>query len=77
MPGFPAGRFGFREGQFTASSDSVTINVVGRGGHGSSLGDRHTGAGRLRCAHVQSNKCTTTDDLFVINQLACTLCRTK
>lgn len=35
MPGFPAGRFGFREGQFTASSDSVTINVVGRGGHGS------------------------------------------
>lgn len=35
MPGFPAGRFGFREGQFTASSDSVTINVFGRGGHGS------------------------------------------
>ncbi|MBB4225863.1 M20 aminoacylase family protein [Variovorax guangxiensis] len=35
MPGFPAGRFGFREGQFTASSDSVTIEVVGRGGHGS------------------------------------------
>ena len=35
MPGFPAGRFGFREGQFTASSDSVTIKVLGRGGHGS------------------------------------------
>ncbi|MEJ8815594.1 M20 aminoacylase family protein [Variovorax ureilyticus] len=35
MPGFPAGKFGFREGQFTASSDSVMINVVGRGGHGS------------------------------------------
>ena len=35
MPGFPAGKFGFREGQFTASSDSVMITVVGRGGHGS------------------------------------------
>jgi len=42
-----------------------------------SLGDWHTGAGRRRCAHVQSNKCTTTDDLFVINQLPCILCRTK
>jgi hippurate hydrolase len=35
MPGFPAGKFGFREGQFTASSDTVMITVVGRGGHGS------------------------------------------
>jgi hippurate hydrolase len=35
QPGFPAGKFGFREGQFTASSDSVTITVVGQGGHGS------------------------------------------
>jgi hippurate hydrolase len=35
MPGFPAGKFGFKEGPFTASSDTVLINVVGRGGHGS------------------------------------------
>jgi len=35
MPGFPAGKFGFKEGSFMASSDSVTITVTGRGGHGS------------------------------------------
>jgi hippurate hydrolase len=35
MPGFPAGRFGFKSGSFMASSDSVMVNVVGRGGHGS------------------------------------------
>jgi len=35
FPGLPAGKFGFREGQFTASSDSVLVTVVGRGGHGS------------------------------------------
>lgn len=35
MPGFPVGRFGFKEGSFMASSDSVTITVSGRGGHGS------------------------------------------
>ncbi len=35
MPGFPVGRFGFKEGSFMASSDSVTVTVLGRGGHGS------------------------------------------
>jgi hippurate hydrolase len=35
MPGFPAGIFGFKEGPFTASSDTVLVTVVGRGGHGS------------------------------------------
>src|SRR5574343_118974 len=35
MPGFPAGRLGFKEGPFMASSDSVTVTVTGRGGHGS------------------------------------------
>ncbi|MGH6626043.1 MAG: M20 aminoacylase family protein [Burkholderiaceae bacterium] len=35
MPGFPVGKFGFKEGPFMASSDSVTVTVVGRGGHGS------------------------------------------
>lgn len=35
MPGFPVGKFGFKEGPFMASSDSVTITVTGRGGHGS------------------------------------------
>jgi hippurate hydrolase len=35
MPGFPAGRFGFKEGPFMASSDSVIVTVTGRGGHGS------------------------------------------
>ncbi|MBH1964447.1 MAG: amidohydrolase [Comamonadaceae bacterium] len=36
MPGFPVGKFGFKEGPFMASSDSVTVTVQGRGGHGSS-----------------------------------------
>jgi hippurate hydrolase len=35
MPGFPVGRFGFKAGAFMASSDSVTVTVKGRGGHGS------------------------------------------
>jgi len=35
MPGFPVGKFGFKEGSFMASSDSVTVTVVGHGGHGS------------------------------------------
>ncbi len=35
MPGFPAGKLGFKEGPFMASSDSVMITVKGRGGHGS------------------------------------------
>ncbi|CAB5657594.1 Uncharacterized hydrolase YxeP [Delftia tsuruhatensis] len=35
MPGFPAGQFGFREGSFMASSDTVVITVRGKGGHGS------------------------------------------
>ncbi|WP_370870267.1 M20 aminoacylase family protein [Hydrogenophaga sp.] len=36
MPGFPVGKFGFKEGPFMASSDSVTVTVQGHGGHGSS-----------------------------------------
>ena len=35
MPGFPTGSFGFKSGSFMASSDSVMIQVMGRGGHGS------------------------------------------
>jgi hippurate hydrolase len=35
MPGYPAGQFGFMEGAFMASSDTVVIHVQGRGGHGS------------------------------------------
>ncbi|MGO4393327.1 M20 aminoacylase family protein [Variovorax sp. M-6] len=35
MPGYPVGSFGFMGGPFMASSDSVTITVKGRGGHGS------------------------------------------
>ncbi|WP_235033821.1 M20 aminoacylase family protein [Pantoea sp. 18069] len=35
MPGHPVGTFGFLGGPFMASSDSVTITVKGRGGHGS------------------------------------------
>ncbi len=35
MPGFPLGKFGFLEGSFMASSDSVVITITGRGGHGS------------------------------------------
>ena len=33
-PGFAAGRFGFLPGVIYSSSDSATITVVGRGGHG-------------------------------------------
>ncbi len=36
MPGFPVGKFGFKEGPFMASSDSVMVTVLGQGGHGSS-----------------------------------------
>ena len=36
MPGFPVGQFGFKEGPFMASSDSVMVTVQGQGGHGSS-----------------------------------------
>ena len=35
MPGFAAGQFGFMEGPFMASSDTVIVTVQGRGGHGS------------------------------------------
>ncbi len=35
MPGFPVGKFGFLEGNFMASSDTVIVTVNGRGGHGS------------------------------------------
>ncbi|HTR05472.1 MAG TPA: M20 aminoacylase family protein [Paraburkholderia sp.] len=34
MPGFPAGKLGFRAGPFMASSDTVVIDIDGRGGHG-------------------------------------------
>jgi len=34
MPGHPVGRFGFLPGPFMASSDTVTIRIVGHGGHG-------------------------------------------
>ena len=34
MPGHPVGKFGFLPGPFMASSDTVTIRVSGRGGHG-------------------------------------------
>jgi hippurate hydrolase len=34
MPGYPAGKFGFRAGTFMASSDTVMVRVFGRGGHG-------------------------------------------
>ncbi|WP_233850382.1 M20 aminoacylase family protein [Paraburkholderia sp. HD33-4] len=34
MPGFPTGKFGFLPGSFMASSDTVIIKVIGRGGHG-------------------------------------------
>ncbi|QBR02313.1 MULTISPECIES: M20 aminoacylase family protein [Paraburkholderia] len=34
MPGIPVGKFGFVAGPFMASSDTVTIRVIGRGGHG-------------------------------------------
>ncbi|MDE2456128.1 MAG: amidohydrolase [Burkholderiales bacterium] len=34
MPGYPAGKLGFRAGAFMASADVVTVRVIGRGGHG-------------------------------------------
>ena len=34
MPRVPEGQFGFRAGAFMASSDTVTIRLTGRGGHG-------------------------------------------
>jgi hippurate hydrolase len=34
VPGYPAGHFGFYSGPFMASADTVTIKVVGNGGHG-------------------------------------------
>ncbi|WP_156966880.1 M20 aminoacylase family protein [Paraburkholderia ferrariae] len=34
MPGFPTGKLGFRPGPFMASSDTVIVDVDGRGGHG-------------------------------------------
>ena len=34
MPGFPTGKLGFRAGPFMASSDTVVIDIDGRGGHG-------------------------------------------
>ncbi|WP_396333298.1 M20 aminoacylase family protein [Burkholderia anthina] len=34
MPGFPAGKLGFRPGPFMASADQLTVRVIGCGGHG-------------------------------------------
>ncbi|WP_322057386.1 M20 aminoacylase family protein [Paraburkholderia sp. J63] len=34
MPGYPAGKLGFRAGAFMASADQVTVRVRGVGGHG-------------------------------------------
>lgn len=34
MPGHPLGKFGFLAGPFMASSDTVTVTVLGKGGHG-------------------------------------------
>jgi len=34
MPGHPVGQFCFRPGPFSASSDTVEIEIVGKGGHG-------------------------------------------
>jgi hippurate hydrolase len=34
VPGYPAGHFGFYSGPFMASADTVTIKVIGNGGHG-------------------------------------------
>jgi hippurate hydrolase len=34
MPGYPAGKLGFRAGPFMASADQVTVRVIGYGGHG-------------------------------------------
>ena len=36
---YPTGSLGFREGPFYASSDSIEIDVLGRGGHGSAPHD--------------------------------------
>ncbi|MGZ3496778.1 MAG: M20 metallopeptidase family protein [Vulcanimicrobiaceae bacterium] len=36
---YPTGMLGFREGPFYASSDSIEIEVIGRGGHGSAPHD--------------------------------------
>ncbi len=34
VPGYPAGHFGFYSGPFMASADTVTIKIIGNGGHG-------------------------------------------
>ncbi|AIY41657.1 Catalyzes the cleavage of p-aminobenzoyl-glutamate to p-aminobenzoate and glutamate [Collimonas arenae] len=34
VPGYPAGQLGFLSGPFMSSADTVTIRVVGKGGHG-------------------------------------------
>ncbi|MGE8175020.1 M20 aminoacylase family protein [Pseudomonas fluorescens] len=34
IPGYPAGQLGFYSGPFMASADTVTINIIGTGGHG-------------------------------------------
>lgn len=34
VPGQPVGTFGFRSGAFMASADTVTIRIIGHGGHG-------------------------------------------
>jgi len=36
MPLVPAGKVGFREGMYMASSDEIYLTVVGKGGHGAS-----------------------------------------
>jgi len=35
MPVLPAGKAGFREGQYMASSDEIRLTVIGKGGHAS------------------------------------------
>ncbi|MBS1558248.1 MAG: amidohydrolase [Bacteroidetes bacterium] len=35
MPLIPAGKVGFREGMYMASSDEIYLRVIGKGGHGS------------------------------------------
>ena len=34
MPLIPAGKIGFREGKYMASSDEIYLRVIGKGGHG-------------------------------------------
>jgi len=34
MPLLPAGKIGFREGKYMASSDEIYLSVIGKGGHG-------------------------------------------